>query len=390
MKNKTIINIIIISITILNIVTPVAKNWNKFTERFNPLVYERKYNASQYMIPQSKNPISDEELLSYAGYKYITGTNPILINSDHPPLGKYLIGFFTVLTGNNRTVSLFFALVNIILMFAVVNILTRSVFFASLAVLFMSIDPMFVDQIIHSPILDIIQVSFLLSYILILVLWQNNANRFVYVLLMGIILGCLSSIKLYFPAIIVTGVTTLVLILQRCKVKELIRYIATTVPLAFFIYAATYVRYFMESKAFLPFFGVQKWIFLFWQNNSVNKAGVFGNVFPFILINRWYVWWGTKPYISYSGWTFIWPIFFIAGFIASAWGLWSFFHLPLKKRIKIKNHLFLYIWYFVFSLYLAFIPISPRYLMMLYFPIYILITVSLYQFNKYNHETIHT
>ena len=174
-KNLSLIAILIFFIVAaINIINPIRQNFGLFTERFNPKLYEKKYNNSQYVIPQSKNPISDEELLSYAGYRYATGTNPILINSDHPPLGKYIIGWFTLLTGNNRSVSAFFAFCNLILVFSIIYFLTKSTLLSSFGMLLLSFDSMFVDQIIHSPILDIIQVFFLILYFLFLILWLKK------------------------------------------------------------------------------------------------------------------------------------------------------------------------------------------------------------------------
>jgi len=376
----------LIAISLLRVLWPVYQNLDKFTERYDPVAYEKKYNASQYMVPRSKNPISDEVLLSHAGYSYIKGTNPILINSDHPPLGKYFIGIFTVLTGNNRTVSIFFAAVNMALMAAIILLLTRSPLLASLGVLFLSFDPMFVDQIIHSPILDIIQVSFLLVYILILIKWSHDRRNTFPVLAMGIALGCLSSVKLYFPALVVILSTLVALVLGGTPWRYILKYAFIVPVTAFFTYAATYFRYFMESRAFLPFFGVQKWIFLFWQTNSVNDAKVFGNVLPFILFNKWKVWWGTEPYISYSGWTVVWPLFFILGFAASLYFLFMYLRGSLKDNPKRTVILLLTVWLAAFTSYLCFIPISPRYLMMLFFPVYILVTLFIHcQFGSKKH-----
>ncbi|OGK62042.1 hypothetical protein A2334_04185 [Candidatus Roizmanbacteria bacterium RIFOXYB2_FULL_38_10] len=385
MKNKinlsTITTTVFFFVAIIRITVPVYQNLYRFTEKFDPALYEKKYNASQYMIPQSKHPISDEELLSHAGYKYINGLNPILINSDHPPLGKYIIGLFTIIFQNNRIVSLFFALSNFILIFLVVFSLTHSKLLASLSLFFLSLDPMLIDQIIHSPILDIIQVSFLLLYIYLLSLWLKS-ERTLLLFFMGIALGCLSSIKLYFPAFVAIGVTGLALISYKKHVRIMFRYVFVILPVAFITYAGTYLRYFIEIKAFLPFFGVQKWIYLFWQNNSIDRSKTFANVLPLILQNRWRVWWGEKPYITYSGWSLVWPVFFVLSIISTIFFLYQLFVMKLDKKnqkdASFQIGIFLSYWFIVFLFYLCFIPISPRYLMMLYFPSYIQVVLFIH------------
>lgn len=385
MKLKKAVTILFFLVAFLRLAVPVAQNWNLFVERFDPAKYKKAYNASQYMIPRSLNPISDETLLSHAGYEYVHGLNPILINSDHPPLGKYLIGLFTVATGNNRTVSLFFAIADLALVGAAVYLLTRSPLLAALGVLFLSFDPMLVDQVIHSPILDIIQVFFLLLYFLLFALWKGGKNRLHLVPLMAVVLGCLSAVKLYFPAIVAIGTTGLTLLLMKKPLKTIAAYTLITLPVAFVTYAASYFRFFMEAKAILPFFGMQKWIFLFWQNNSVNQTKSFGNIIPLVLFNRWKVWWGTEPYISYSGWTVVWPVFFILGLAAAIYIIVRHLHGSLKSPSS-PAALFLSIWFAAFTFYLCFLPISPRYLLMLYFPTYILVVLAFsYQFQTKKH-----
>lgn len=375
---RILLTVLFFLIGALRLIIPISQNFGKFTEKFNPALYEKKYNASQYMVPRSKNPISDEELLSHAGYKYIHGLNPILINSDHPPLGKYIIGFFTLMTGNNRTVSLVFGILNLLLLSVIIFKTTRSLFHTGMGFLFLTFDPMLVDQIVHSPILDIIQVSFLLLYILLFLFWRMNFKKLHYVVIMAITLGCLSSIKLYFPAIVLIGVTGLTILASGKTLLQTLNYVSITFPIAFLTYAATYFKFFLETKSFFTFFGMQKWIFLFWQNNSVNQTKAFGNVIPLVLFNKWHVWWGDVPYINYSGWTVIWPVFFILGAAASV-----YFLINRKAYRQSDKHMeylptLLGLWFVCFTAYLCFVPISPRYLLMLYFPTYILTVLFVY------------
>src|SRR5437868_12297508 len=58
-----------------------------FAERFNNIKFE--YLNSQYVSKKPKFFIPDEVINSYAGINYIKGSNPVLIASDTPPLGRY-------------------------------------------------------------------------------------------------------------------------------------------------------------------------------------------------------------------------------------------------------------------------------------------------------------
>jgi hypothetical protein len=367
--------LVFFTITAINVVGPIWKNVTKFTEPFNSKLYEKKYNNSQYVIPQSKNPISDEELLSYAGYRYATGTNPILINSDHPPLGKYIIGWFTLLTGNNRTVSIFFALGNLILVFSIIYFLTKSSLLSSLGILLLSFDSMFIDQIIHSPILDIIQVFFLILYLLFLIFWIKKEQLWK-VIVMGLALGAMSSTKLYFPVFVVLATTFITLILLKKSLRKIIIFISSLIFIAGFIYTLSYLSFFMHGNSLRSFLGVQKWIFLFWKNNSVQSSKFIGDALTLILFNQWKVWWGTKIYIQFELWTVLWPTFFIAGIGSATYILIRAFK-NVKQTLLLQSAVLISTWIFLSTAYLSLLPISPRYLMILYLPIYIIIPLVL-------------
>lgn len=380
-KIRIIITIVTAVSLFFNVILPIAKNWSRFTEKFDPKLYEKKYNHSQYVIPQSKTPISDEELLSHAGYQYIHGLNPILINSDHPPFGKYLIGLFTIIFNNNRIVSLFFGFSNILILFLVVRYLTKSYLLATVGLLFLSLDTMLIDQIIHSPILDIIQVFFLQLYFLLFFMWQNSRKDYL-IIFIGIVLGLFCSIKLYFPGLLLLGITGLFLFLTKNAIIQTIKFISILLVVTFFIYTSTYVIFFLKGNNFREFLGMQKWIFLFWQNNSINRSEIFANAIPLILVNQWKVWWGNQKYISYENWSVAWPIFLLSGIIVSA----GFIFKRIKSANKIINNagLLLSLWCVAYLAYACFIPFSPRYLMLLFFPLYIIITLFIkIRFPKY-------
>lgn len=372
---KKILSVILVAISLINLLFPILSNFHIYTDKFDPKAYEVKYNNSQYVIPQSKHPISDEELLSYAGYRYATGLNPILINSDHPPLGKYLIGWFTLLTGNNRVVSLFFGLGVILIVCFAIWLLTKSFLLVTLGLFMLSVDTVLLDQIIYSPVLDIIQVFFLMLYILFFIYWLKYKKMRI-MILMGLSLGAFASVKIYFPAIILLGFSIFFLFIIKKPSKQIVTFFLTNILLSFIIYTVTYASFFLHGNSIRAFFGAQKWIFLFWKNNSINTGEYFGNIVPLVLFNKWHVWWGTKGYISFVHWSIFWPLFFILGVLSSIF-------LITKKKSKQDNHqagLLLSLWVIIAVAYLMFIPVSPRYLMIIYCPMYITIAIFIKRF----------
>lgn len=369
-KKSNVLTIIVALIAIINIIFPLVKNWGRFSEKFNPKLYEKKYNKSQYVIPQSKNSISDEELYSYAGYRYATGMNPVLINSDHPPLGKYFIGWITLLTGNQRVVSLLFGFANAVILSVIIYNFTSSLLLVSFGLLLLSFDSMFIDQIIYSPILDLFQVFFILLYFNFYLFWINK-KKFIYLILSGLSLGALSSIKMYFPAILAFMVTVLFTLISKKNLKTVFLFALTVFPIALFTYMSTYIVFFMQGNTIRSFFGAQKWIFLYWKDNSVNSSKNWGSLYPFVLFNQWRVWWGSTPYIQYTNWSILWPVVFISGIAGSIYGILQMIK-PHKNKLTLAIGLFS-LWTISVLTYLSFTPISPRYLLMLFIPIYILI-----------------
>jgi len=103
-----------------------------------------------------------------------------------------------------------------------------------------------------------------------------------------------------------------------------------------------------------------------------------------MLFNQWKVWWGNKPYIQFELWTILWPFFFVIGIVSASYTLIKTVKMYFLNKTKIlKNNLlfqaiiFISIWIFLSTSYLSCLPISPRYLMILYFPIYIIIPLML-------------
>ncbi|MCX7589406.1 MAG: hypothetical protein N2Z85_00490 [Patescibacteria group bacterium] len=369
------LSLLLIIISFLNLFFIIKNNFYKYTEKFDPKKYELKYNNSQYVIPKSKNPISDAELYAYAGYRYIKGLNPILINSEHPPLGKYIIGLFIILTNRVSIVSLFFGLLNLVFIFLIIFKITKSYFFSSLGLFFLSFNTIFTDLIIYAPLLDIIQSFFVLSYFYILIFWLKNKKN-IYLLFLGINLGIIASIKFYLPTILLFITTSFFLLLIK-EIKYL-KKIVLIIPISIITYISTYFKFFLSGNNFIDFLKSQKWIFNFWRFNSLNEANIKGNFLDLILFNKWHVWWGNQKIINYENWNIFWSLSFLLGVIFS-----SFYIIKTIKNLLLnKKNNNLDIWILLFSLwiinfcfYIYFIPIYPRYLILLYPSIYIVIVL---------------
>jgi len=159
-KINILITFLFILISLINFFIIINNNKNIFLQKINLLGYEKKYYQSQYLIPNSTKPISDAELYTYVGYKYIIGTNPLYLNAEHLTLGKYLIGLSILVTKNPHYSTLLFVLLTIFFYIKLILKITNSKLAASIGFFLISTDPFIKDAIINGPLLDIYQLFF--------------------------------------------------------------------------------------------------------------------------------------------------------------------------------------------------------------------------------------
>jgi predicted membrane-bound dolichyl-phosphate-mannose-protein mannosyltransferase len=142
--------------------------------------------------------VSDSFLYSYVGYKYTTGVNPSLLNPEHPPFAKYLIGYSARIFGNEHILGIGIAFITLLLVAVVSYQLFGSLFHAGLAFFLTSIFPLFTDQIIHGPQLELYQLFFLLLVVHFLLMWIKK-KKMRFCIVAGIFFGMLLSTKTLLP-----------------------------------------------------------------------------------------------------------------------------------------------------------------------------------------------
>lgn len=381
MKKIKIISIIFLIISFINVYSFIKNNFKKITKKFDPKIYEEKYNKSQYVIPNSKNPISDSDLYSYIGYKYIKGQNPLYLNAEHLTIGKYLIGLSIKLTNNQNFLTLILILIIFLIGFFFVKKLTGSLFLSSILLIFFSMDSFFKDMIINGPLLDIFQLFFLLISFLLFIDWYKNKknNKLVFT---GINLGLFATSKFYLTLLPVLLTIFLFLIFQKESLKKIIFYMTFLITIIFITFISTYIVSFYKGTNIQEFVKSQKWIFNFWRFNSLNQVDAKGNFLKLVLFNKWKIWWNNKNYINYQYWDISWPLFYITGLIIAIYNfknyLFNFINQSKIEKenesIKLNFYIKLFsIWIINYSFYLIFIPIYPRYLILIYPFIYLLI-----------------
>src|SRR5438045_9178144 len=94
-KFKAFLTGLIVYLIVFNVFSVIWSQKDKYLahnywENYKTL--QQSYLDSQYVNKHPKAWLPDEVVFSYAGGALITGTSPVLVVVDAPPLGKYLIG----------------------------------------------------------------------------------------------------------------------------------------------------------------------------------------------------------------------------------------------------------------------------------------------------------
>ncbi len=261
---------------------------------------EEMFNKSQYRV---KNPIyiPDEVVFSYAAGAYIRGVDPILINSEHTPLGKYIIGLSVLAFKNDRIVVVPFFILTLIFLWMVSKEVLGDTLLALIPVLLFSTEKLFRNQLVYAPLLDILQLPFVL---ISLWLFIRSYKRRSFILLM-VAVGITISVKTVVTGILLIGCFLFFLIVEK-KWNRIIS-LVLHLPISGIVLLFSYTRTFLSGYTLIDFLGFQKWIFSY-QNSKLIYPLSFWRL---ILMNRWQAWWGDKSVLRANDWNFLWPVIVI-------------------------------------------------------------------------------
>lgn len=374
-KKKVLIAALLLLTAFIYLVSVLFQNRQTVFKPFEAKFYTEKFEKSQWRVPNSKNPISDEDLYTYSGYKYIQGENPILVSPEVPPFGKYLVGWCIAIFGNQRIVSLLAGLGCLVLIFILTHKATSSVVAGSIAVFLTSINTLFIDQFLHSPQLEVLQLFFLLLLSLMMVYFYST-KKILFLVLAGVFFGLFTSIKVFLLSYLLINAWLLLFhLLKRESIKGTVINIITLNIVALITYTATYIQYFLYGNSLRDFLGVQKWIYAFYSNSNIDMKQLIGNYLSLLFFNKWKFWSAGYPVVQYENWSIMWPVIFILGVVSI---------FAIMKQ-KIKNYIPVYLmlsFFIIYNLFLLAVPIFPRYLVLLFIPLHICIAVYISKYFK--------
>lgn len=304
-----------ILISLLLSIIPVVKYWQTFSTPTNIDHFEKLYSGSQYVIGEaSTHKIDDNEVYIYAGYTYIRGDDPTIVNFEHTPLAKYFLGLSYFVTGNSVLFNL-------------------PLYFSTLILLFILTDRMIKNKLISHGILVVVGVQKLFyfnvsqgmldlpnlfaSLLFFVTLTSKFKNPVLKYSLLGVSLGIFAGTRYPFPLILLLIIPLIVWAFFEKQVKYLL---ASAIGLIA-TYFLTYAVYF-KTHSFFEWIKFEWYRFIWFAGNrSIPKFLIFQTIFW----GKFKGWWNNEWQVV-DTWTVLWPILFIGSIIGT-----------LKNKLDPKN-----------------------------------------------------
>ncbi len=292
-------------------------------------------------VPYKEEPIGDDGLYAYAGWEYIHGLDPTSFNAEIPPLGKYVIGITTIIFGNQNIFALLSGIFVLISLFFLNKIIFKDNFLAFLPVAFLSFDPLFYTQI-RAPFLDLLYLGFLLLTFLFFL----KERFFVAAIFLGLMMATKASASTF-----VIVAFAMFAYLVYMKHREYIKKFILSLGISVGVFLLTYSVYFFKGHTPIEFLSVQKWIFNFY---TAGAKGDPTTALQMLFTGNWPTWWGEVQKIP--EWHILWPI----SLLACVYYIYKVF----PKRKPYPSVLFAF-WIVIYLIFLAFVPVWPRYLLLI-------------------------
>ncbi|MBS7626916.1 phospholipid carrier-dependent glycosyltransferase [Candidatus Bathyarchaeota archaeon] len=170
---------------ILIIVSFTVRCSDVFHTYFQPGVVLREYEN----FLSGSGFFSDDKLYALAGWFYVHGTSPDTINFEHPPLGKYIIGFSEVLSMNQVLLGFTLSVLTLIVVFLISRRVLSNLSMSLLAPFLLIMDGLYID-FSSSSMLEIYATFFAALSIYLLMTYRDGWTTFLPYVAVGLALSC--------------------------------------------------------------------------------------------------------------------------------------------------------------------------------------------------------
>lgn len=263
---------LIIAIICIYLGLYLLNNKNSFLGKFDSDYFGQLYSKSQYVIGElSEGGIGDDGLYAFAGYYYLfKGGDVSSVNFEHPPLGKYLIGLSILLFKNENIINIFYFILLLILTYKISQMILPNKLFSLISVAILSIDPLFLDNLIRS----LLDLPFTLFFIAAVYFFLKGLLKPRLFYLSFFFWGAAFSTR-FFPAFIFIYLY-LLLFIYIYKRKLLQAYLISSIVVPT-VYLLAHISFFVYHPSLIEFLRHKKWM-LNWFTGS-----------PVILGNIWII-----------------------------------------------------------------------------------------------------
>jgi hypothetical protein len=331
-------------------------------------IYKNKYYNSQYTKKNPKYIISDSALESFAGGVFLKGLNPILITHDHPPLGRYLVAISILLFNNQHIVilpCLFFSLIGL---YFIARVVLKNIFIALIPVAVFANEPLFLEKIRITPLLEPLQLPFIIFSIYFFMKGMKSKRYLYWFMGTAVMLGFVISIRFFVTgfALIFCMIVSIIFFTKPFKMR-LVTFLAT-LPITCVVLLLSYTRTMMDGYSVRQIIGIQKYILAYHKSKFILPF----SFWDLLLFNRWHTWWGNWEISSDPKWMLLWPISMVLSIIAIILGV-------IKKIALINEEKFILTWILIYSIMLSTGYTSTNYFLPLIPFLYIISTSLLYK-----------
>lgn len=346
MRKETAFSLLLLIGVIFIVGREIAKK--DFSPSYQYEEYEKAYKSSQYT--GGSGLIPDETVFLYAAGAYIKGVNPLKVNPEMPPLGKYLLGLSIVLFNNANFIIVASGILSLITLYLLAKIFFKKTYLAFIPVAFFASEKLFLNQLKISPLLDIIQLPFILLSFYFFYRAVTTGKK-AYFLTTGLALGFVISIKVMITGVLISIAWNTFLLLKR-EIESILKLFLITFPTAFLVLLISYMRIFIDGYSLWYFFLVQKWVLLYQQSKILFPLSAWRLIF----FNQWQAWWGDFSLLKTEDWRITWPIITLLSF--------TYVLYKVIRREKMPNiEAIIASWIIVYSAFISLGTISTRHLL---------------------------
>jgi len=314
-KKRNLYRIIFSIVLIMLLLRPALVLYSQkdiFISRGYSKIYnylESSYYSSQYVKKEKPGIMPDETFESFVGGAFLRGVNPIHIVHEHPPMGRYIIAFSILLFDNAHTLIVPLLVLSLASCFLIAKIVIKNSLLALIPVTIFSNDPLFISKLQYSPLLESIQLPFVLLSLFFFIRGIKDERSFRWFALASLMVGFVISIRFFILGVTLFCAMFLYFIIKKRFNKQFIYFVIST-PISLIVLFASYTKTILDGYSLWQILGVQKYMFYYHQTKLENSF----SFWDLILFNRWHIWWGDRSIIRDNTWFILWPMAIFSAF----------------------------------------------------------------------------